>query len=191
MLLPMALLEHLNRSQRTALLLHELMHIKRGDHWVRMLELTVRVAFWWLPIVGLIGRQLRACEETCCDAAVVAHLPQARRDYARLLLDVIDFANPLPRHAVPQATEMSAANDLEQRLRAILDAKQRTRRRWPAGALAVGLACAILPCELRYNFAGRPASAATSDECDPAAAATCLPSGNREGDRFAVYCCPS
>ena len=110
--LPMALMGQLNASQREALLLHELLHIKRGDHLVRMLELMVGVAFWWLPIVGSIGRQLRACEEACCDAAVVARLPQARHDYARLLLDVLDFANPLPSQAVPHATAMSAA-DLE------------------------------------------------------------------------------
>ncbi len=155
MLLPMALIDQLDGSQRVALLLHELAHIKRGDHLVRLLEMMVSVAYWWLPVVGAIGRQLRNCEETCSDAAVVAHLPQARRDYARLLLDVIDFANPLPRHAVPQATAMSAAaNDLEHRLRAILDTRQRARRTWPAAALALGLACAILPCELQCDFAG-------------------------------------
>ena len=122
LLLPAALLGQLNHSQSEALLLHELVHIKRGDHLVRLLELAVGVLFWWLPVVGAIGRQLRACEETCCDAAVVAFLPQARRDYARLLLNVIDFADPLPRQAAPQATAMSAASDLEQRLRGILDA---------------------------------------------------------------------
>ena len=187
MLLPMALIGRLNASQRAALLLHELVHVKRGDHLMRMLELAVRVAYWWLPFVGSIGRQLRACEETCCDAAVVAHLPEARRDYAQLLLDVLDFANPLGRQAVPQATAMSAASDLEQRLRAILDNTQTARSTWPAGALAVGLACAILPCELHYDFAGRPA-AATSAERGPAAAATRLPSGVRYVE---AMCCPS
>jgi beta-lactamase regulating signal transducer with metallopeptidase domain len=189
-LLPMALMGRLNASQRVALLLHELVHIKRGDHWVRMLELTVGVAYWWLPIVGSIGRQLRACEETCCDASVVAHLPQARREYARLLLDVIDFANPLPRQAV-QATAMSAANDLEQRLRTILDATQGTQHRWPAGAFALGLACAILPCELHYGFVGRRAPTATSAEREPAAGTTRLPSSDPEGEPSAVFCCPS
>src|SRR5947207_10876194 len=116
MLLPIALMGQLNASQRESLLLHELIHLKRGDHWVRLLELTVAVAYWWLPVVGLIGRQLRVCEEACCDAAVVGHLPQGRRDYARLLLDVLDFANPLPRRAVSPATAMSVAEGLEQRL---------------------------------------------------------------------------
>ncbi len=116
LLLPVSLMGKLNASQRDALLLHELLHVKRRDHLVRMLELMVGVAFWWLPMVGSIGKQLRACEEACCDAAVVARLPHARRDYARLLLDVLDFAKPLPSQAVPHVTAMSAA-DLEKRLR--------------------------------------------------------------------------
>jgi len=173
MLLPVGLMRQLNRSQQKALLLHELFHIKRGDHLVRLLELAVTVAFWWLPIVGSIGRRLRACEEACCDAAVVAHLPQARRAYARLLLDVIDFTDPLPRRTVPQATAMSVAEGLEPRLRAILEAREGTRRTWPAAALAMGLACAILPCGMHYDFARRPTAtpAAISDNGEAAAGA--------------------
>jgi bla regulator protein BlaR1 len=190
MLLPMDLLGGLNPSQRVALLLHELVHIKRGDHLVRLLEFAVRVAFWWLPIVGLIGRQLRACEETCCDAAVVAQLPESRRDYAALLLDVIDFATP-EEHAVVQATAMGAANDLEQRLRAILGAAPRTRRSRLAQAIAVGLACAILPCGLHYDFVGRPTPAATAVGNESAAGATPLPGSDREDQLSKNVCCPS
>jgi hypothetical protein len=191
MLLPTALLRRLNGSQRVALLMHELVHIKRGDHWVRVLELTINVVYWWLPIVGSIGRQLRACEEACCDAAVVARLPQARRDYAELLLDALDFADALPGRPAHQATTMSVAHDLEQRLRTILDARHRTRRTWPAGTLAVGLACAILPCTLHYDFVGRPAPTATSAEREAAPGGTDLPGCSREGDPPVLFCCPS
>lgn len=192
MLLPMDLLGRIDDSQKEALLLHELIHVQRGDHLVRMLELTVGVAFWWLPIVGSIGRQLRACEEACCDAAVVGHRPQARRDYARLLLDVVDFANPLPRQAFSQVTAMSAAADLEHRLRAILDATRGRRRTWPATVFAAGLACTILPCELHCEFVVR-AAAATSVESEPTADEACSPgsSNNREEAALRALCCPS
>jgi bla regulator protein BlaR1 len=191
MLLPTALLDRLSATQRVALLLHELTHVKRGDHLVRMLEFAVGVAYWWLPIVGSIGRQLRACEERCCDAAVVAQLPEARREYARLLLDVIDFADSLRGQAAPQATAMSAANDLEKRLRAILDAPRGTRRTRLARAFAVVLACAILPCGLHYDFVGRPNPAATSVEHEPTVGATRLSGDDREDEPSKVLCCPS
>ena len=189
LLLPMALMGQLSASQRSALLLHELVHLKRGDHLVRMLELAVGVVYWWLPIVGLIGRQLRTCEETCCDAAVVAHLPESRRDYAQLLLDVLDFVSPLPGQAVQQATAMGAAKDLEQRLLAILNAPQKSRRTWPAVVFAVGLACVLLPCELHYEFVGWPVPAATSAGQEPGDGATGLPSDDCGGGPVKAFCC--
>jgi beta-lactamase regulating signal transducer with metallopeptidase domain len=189
--LPTALLRRLNRSQRVALLLHELAHIKRGDHWLRVLELTIHVVYWWLPIVGSIGRRMRACEEACCDAAVVARLPQARRDYAELLLDALDFTNALRAHPVPQATAMSAAQDLEQRLRTILDAGHGTRRTGPGATVAVALACAILPCTLHYDLVGRPVPLATSAEREATPGGTGLPDRCGEGDRPVLRCCPS
>ncbi|HEV3262043.1 MAG TPA: M56 family metallopeptidase, partial [Gemmataceae bacterium] len=176
---------------RTVLILHELIHIQRRDHLVRMLELAVRVAYWWLPMVSLIGRQMRACEEACCDAAVVARKPQARRDYARLLLDVLDFAAP-PTRAVEQATAMNSAHDLERRLRTILGTSPGTPGRWPVAVFAVALACAILPCELRYDWVRGLAPVATSAEREPATSPTGLPKGDREGDPPRMLgCCPS
>lgn len=171
LLLPRDLIDSLSEPQRAALLLHELVHIRRCDHLVRMLEFAVNVAYWWLPPVRAIGRQLRECEEACCDAAVVARLPQARRDYARLLLDVLDFASPNPAGSLPQATAMSAARDLEQRLRSILDAGPAAGRGLRAGAcVSAGClvaACAILPCGFRYDFAARPTPAAIPVEQEP------------------------
>ena len=190
-LLPAGLLGQLDAPQRAALLLHELVHIKRRDHLVRVLELAVGVAYWWLPVVGLIGRRLRSCEETCCDAAVVARLPDGRRDYARLLLDVIDFADPLRGRPAPQATAMSAADDLERRLRAILDPARVARRTRLGEVIAVGLACAILPCELHFDFAGRPAPVTTTAVQEPAEGATRLPSDDRRNAPFKELCCPS
>jgi beta-lactamase regulating signal transducer with metallopeptidase domain len=171
------------------LLMREFVHVKRGDHLVRMLELAVGVAFWWLPCVGLIGRQLRACEEACCDAAVVAKLPEARRDYAELLLDVIDFASPL--QAAPQATAMSVANDLEKRVRAILNPSRGNVRSQFAGALVVGLACAIVPCQFHLGILGRPSPIVNSAERGHDAEPTNLPGDVPEEKWSKSICCPS
>jgi beta-lactamase regulating signal transducer with metallopeptidase domain len=191
LVLPEALVEQLTEPQRRALLLHELTHLKHGDHRLRLLELAVRIAFWWLPL-GTIGRQLRACEELCCDAAVVKRMPHARRDYAQLLLDVLDFADPVletPAHAMG----MSASQGMEARLHRIL--KRQNQSRWTAmlAGLTVLSACLLLPCGVHYELAASAAEVPTpsslADGCNAAAASPhSLQFNHRE--RLTAFCCP-
>jgi beta-lactamase regulating signal transducer with metallopeptidase domain len=189
-LLPAGLLDRLSFSQREALLLHELVHLQRRDHVVRLLELFVGIAYWWLPIVGSIGRRLRACEETCCDAAVVALMPQARRDYARLLLDVVDFADPLPRPAAAHATAMSAAQELEQRLRGILNDRPAARRSWPATAAVLVVACIVLPSGLQHQLTAQPPLPAAPVQTADPATPTMSPD-QPVIESISAMCCPS
>jgi beta-lactamase regulating signal transducer with metallopeptidase domain len=196
-LFPAGWIDRLTAAQREALLLHELTHIARRDHLVRLLELMVSVTYWWLLPLRWIGRSLRACEEACCDASVVAHMPGARREYAGLLLDVLDFASPVwagPHSQQPctHATAMSAATDLEHRLRAILHRPTTARRTWPAATLAAAISFAILPCQLRHEvprLLAAPTSANHVRTADPTGlgevAEGCEPV------RLAALCCPS
>ena len=182
MLLPRALVGRLTGTQRTVLMLHELIHIQRRDHLVRLMELAVRVAYWWLPVVSLIGRQMRTCEESCCDAAVVARQPQARRDYGRLLLDVVEFVAPSPR-AIEQATAMNSAHDLERRLRAILDTSPRKPRRWPVGAGRGRSGLRPLCLAICITIGSEPlVPAPTAATQEPATNPTHSPKGGREDD---------
>jgi beta-lactamase regulating signal transducer with metallopeptidase domain len=192
MLLPKDLLGSLSESQRAAMLLHEMVHIKRGDHLVRLLELTVGVVYWWVPIVGRIGRQLRACEETCCDAAVVARRPEARCEYARLLLDVVEFTSRHSRRAISHATAMnSTAYGLEQRLRQILYGPRSPRVAWPVGLLAVALACVVLPFQLRYDPVGGPTSPTPLAAIELGAPAAPLVGEECDVQNPKLVCCPS
>jgi len=183
---PGALFIELTREQCTALLLHELTHIKRGDHLIRILETLVRTIFWWLPGLGWIGRQIRTCEEACCDAAVVSRRPKARRDYARLLLDVVDFSAPLQARTI---TAMNAAGVLEQRLRTILAQSPglHTRRRRMACALAT-LALVATPLALRCDWSHvfRPPHAAATE----APAAVPWAADRCETPALKFACCP-
>src|SRR5262245_18528592 len=74
-LFPAGLLDRLDSGGRHALLIHELAHVRRRDHWVRWLELLVLALYWWYPLVWLARYRLQASEEECCDAWVVDELP--------------------------------------------------------------------------------------------------------------------
>jgi bla regulator protein BlaR1 len=97
LVIPRDLWNGLDERRRTLLLTHELAHLKRGDHWLRLFELAVTIAYWWLPVVWWVRRALRDVEEQCCDAWVVWMFPDEARAYAETLLDTLDFLNPVAK----------------------------------------------------------------------------------------------
>src|SRR5437899_200882 len=102
LLVPAVLWERLNPTQQATLLAHELGHYKRGDHWVRRLELVVSAVYWWHPVVWWARRQIREAEEQCCDGWVISLLPDAALAYATALVETVAFlsqARPVPSPA--------------------------------------------------------------------------------------------
>jgi beta-lactamase regulating signal transducer with metallopeptidase domain len=75
------------REQVRPVLVHELAHLKRHDHWTAWVEILALVVWWWNPLFWFVRRQLRASAEMACDAWVVELLPDQRRAYAELLVE--------------------------------------------------------------------------------------------------------
>ncbi|MBN69611.1 MAG: peptidase M56 [Gimesia sp.] len=117
-ILPERLLAELNEAERETLLLHELAHYRRGDHWVRLIELVTTALYWWYPVVWWVRREIRLTEEACCDAWVIQTEPDKRRAYAEVLVKATGFVSQTQR--IPVATGMGASRILEQRLTSIM-----------------------------------------------------------------------
>jgi hypothetical protein len=118
--LPAGLLDVLDGDALDTLLVHELAHLRRRDHWVRGLEFVALGLYWWHPVAWFARRQLREAEEQCCDAWVVALLPAARRTYAGALVDALDFLCDDPPAVPMPASGVGPVNDLKRRLSMIL-----------------------------------------------------------------------
>jgi beta-lactamase regulating signal transducer with metallopeptidase domain len=99
-LLPVELLARLDRSGVSSILAHELVHLRRRDHWLRRFELLVLTLYWWLPLAWWARRELRAAEEQCCDSAAVGRWPERAPAYAQALWLAIDSLAERPA-AVP------------------------------------------------------------------------------------------
>jgi beta-lactamase regulating signal transducer with metallopeptidase domain len=144
-LLPTALWERLTARQRDALLVHELAHVRRGDHWIRRLEFLALALYWWHPVAWWARRELQEAEEQCCDAWVVEALPGEAPAYAEALVQTAAFLSR-PRPALPLGTSgIGHVHCLKRRLTMILSGtKPRALSR--AGCLALlGLGLAALP----------------------------------------------
>ena len=147
LLIPSQLWTEMGTDERTSLLLHELAHLKRRDHWVRWLELVVAGLYWWHPVVWWARRALREAEEQCCDAWVVWAMPNQARTYAAALLAAVEFvsgARPAP--AAASATSGSGhVSCLKRRLKMIVRAKTPKGLSWAGRIAVLGVAALLLP----------------------------------------------
>jgi len=91
LLLPMELFKRLEPTAQRSLLAHELAHIRRKDHQIRLLELLVTTLFWWHPVAWWACWELQKLEDLCCDAMVVGIMPGNKKVYATALMNTLDF----------------------------------------------------------------------------------------------------
>jgi beta-lactamase regulating signal transducer with metallopeptidase domain len=135
--LPRDLWSRLGPAEREAVLLHELAHLARGDHWVRRLELVVLALYWWCPVAWLACREVRRAEEECCDAWVTWASPESGPAYAGALVETAAFLAGECRLPIG-ACGAAAFDSLKRRLAMILEG------RLPRGLSLVGLALVAL-----------------------------------------------
>jgi beta-lactamase regulating signal transducer with metallopeptidase domain len=145
LLFPDELLKRLSDASRRGVLLHELAHLRRRDHWVGWLQLVGSCLWWWNPLFWLVCRQVRENAELACDAWVVELLPEARRAYAEALIEVTQV---IAQRAAPVAAfglGHGRRREFERRLTMIM--KECVPCRVPVRALVVIglLALAVLP----------------------------------------------
>ncbi|WP_417387045.1 M56 family metallopeptidase [Gimesia sp.] len=142
-ILPAKLLAQLNQSERETLLLHELAHYRRRDHWVRLLELLATGVYWWNPLLWCLRREIRITEEACCDAWVIQTLPDLRRAYAEVLVKAIGFVSQAQQ--ISAATGMGSPHFLEGRLKSIMCDSVSNQLTRPIKILIPVLALVLLP----------------------------------------------
>jgi hypothetical protein len=145
LIFPQQLIQQLTPAACDTLLLHELAHYRRGDQWLRLIELAAQVCYWWHPVVWWARHEIEATEEQCCDAWVVEHQSGARRTYAEALLAAIDFiCEPSPA-LPPAASGLGEISLLRLRLMQIMqgDLAANLSRRLRITSLII--AVAILP----------------------------------------------
>src|SRR5262249_12070239 len=65
LIIPCDLWKSLDQQQQATLIVHELAHLRRGDHLLRYFELLVTALYWWHPLVWWVRQGLRDAEEQC------------------------------------------------------------------------------------------------------------------------------
>ncbi len=114
-IIPSAMVEAADGSDRDAVVLHELSHIRRGDYGWQLLSALVQALYWAHPLVWLTRRVIGVTREQACDQLCVHYLGGPGY-YCRTLLDVVESL--IRRHRAPAARGLTMARSsmIEQRL---------------------------------------------------------------------------
>ncbi len=128
-----------------AILAHELIHVRRGDLWLGLLQVCSRAVWWFYPLVWWVNRLSTRESERCCDEEVVGELGCDPRHYARSLLEILELKKTL--QTVPAFPGMKPVEVTSQRLERIMKLGQGCHKRAPRWCWIVMLvtAAAALP----------------------------------------------
>ena len=125
LVLPPKLLDHLTAQQLTAVLAHEVCHVRRRDNFFAAIHMLVEAIFWFNPLVWWIGSRLVEERERACDEEVL-RMGCAPADYVEGILKICRLYRESPLPCVSGVT----GADVKKRLRAILAGT--TAREWSA-----------------------------------------------------------
>ena len=141
-LLPLSIATNLPPDQVEAILAHELVHVRRHDYLVLVLQSVMEVLFFYHPAVWWVSRQMRIEREYCCDDLAMKVLGNE-------LVYVTALANLDTRRA---GTFALGANDgrLVDRIRRIVHRQNgsvRQRSSWlGVGILLIGCGLLVTAC---------------------------------------------
>ena len=141
-MVPRALLD--SHDSLDAVLVHELVHVRRADYSWALIDCLVSAVFAFHPLVWLLRRGIERCRETSCDAEVLARGFVRPRPYAGLLAHT-HTPTQFPMPAV--AASLSAPSlELKERLEIMKNFahKRLTSRQRIGIVLGAGLVCLVV-----------------------------------------------
>ena len=146
-LLPRSLADQLPPAQLRAVLLHELLHLRRGDVWVNCAQALLQIVYWWHPLLWLANARIRRVREEAVDDAVMLALNEEAETYAPTLLEVAKLALHRPLASLGLVGILESRSSLRQRIERLMDFRPPRRAGLTlASALAVlGFAALAVP----------------------------------------------
>jgi beta-lactamase regulating signal transducer with metallopeptidase domain len=155
-LLPSDLMQWTTVEERETILLHELIHAQRRDHWANYFQSLVRAVFFFHPMVRYASNQLSLERELSCDEKVLVSGVQAS-SYVESILKVAEKSiNCDAMHQPAFITKKM----LERRIEMILKGEHLnwSAKRWTLLILPVALIAVMLWVLLPNGSASAKAS---------------------------------
>ena len=120
-LIPESLVENFSDEQLRAVMLHELIHLRRRDVWLNFVQALLQIFYWWHPLVWLANAHIRRVREEAVDDAVMLALREDAESYAPTLLEVAKLALNRPLASLGLVGILESRHSLRQRIERLVD----------------------------------------------------------------------
>jgi beta-lactamase regulating signal transducer with metallopeptidase domain/Flp pilus assembly secretin CpaC len=120
-LLPHSLVGKLSAGQLRAVLLHEAIHLRRGDVWMNCAQALLQIVYWWHPLLWVANARVRRVREEAVDDAVMLALCDDAEIYAPTLLEVAKLAFNRPLASLGLVGILESRSALRQRIERLVD----------------------------------------------------------------------
>ena len=137
---------------------HELIHYKQRDMFYKWLIQIVVCVHWFNPFVYLLEKEVNKSCELSCDEKVISVLDDtARREYGDTLISFLK-SNNLYKSSLASVTLTEGAEQLKERLGAIMKFKKKSK-----GIIAITAIFSVLVCVCFFVTGAYAASPATNN----------------------------
>ena len=139
-LMPASAMTGLNSDQLSAILAHELAHIRRADYLVNLAQSFIETVLFYHPCVWWLSARIRVERENCCDDLATSVSGDAR-SYAEALLR-LEQTKPTNADTPPALAMGADGGSLVERVARLLGKNQRRNRSpyWLVGVVSLTVA---------------------------------------------------
>ena len=148
----------LEDKELSYIFVHELIHYKQRDMFYKWLIQIVVCVHWFNPFVYLLEKEVNKSCELSCDEKVISVLDDtARREYGDILISFLK-SNNLYKSSLASVTLTEGAEQLKERLGAIMKFKKKSK-----GIIAITAIFSVLVCVCFFVTGAYAASPATNN----------------------------
>ena len=148
----------LEDKELSYIFVHELTHYKQRDMFYKWLIQIVVCVHWFNPFVYLLEKEVNKSCELSCDEKVIAVLDdKAKREYGDTLISFLK-SNNLYKSSLASVTLTEGAEQLKERLGAIMKFKKKSK-----GIIAITAIFSVLVCVCFFVTGAYAASPATNN----------------------------
>jgi beta-lactamase regulating signal transducer with metallopeptidase domain len=143
--LPQSLTAKLDTPSLRAILLHELVHIKRGDLWMSVCQAVLQIFYVYHPLLWLANVKIRNIREAAVDETVLAAMGEQAEEYPKTLVTVASLVTRRPGLSLRLIGVVESKKALAHRIRLITSRPfPKTAKIGMVGLLGITVVTALL-----------------------------------------------